>query len=170
VNIGIVGAGGIGSYYAGLLSRAGHSVRLVARGEHLSAINARGLEVRRPSGNFVATVEATDDGNQLAGCEYVVVAVKGYSLPEIGPTLVAAAASGATIVPLLNGIDVAERLMALGVPAESIIGGLVAASLVRTEPGIVERKSAFDRVVLGELDGSTSDRAVRLRPGRAGRG
>jgi 2-dehydropantoate 2-reductase len=46
VDIGIVGAGGIGSYYGGLLGRAGNTVKLVARGPHLEAINARGLEVR----------------------------------------------------------------------------------------------------------------------------
>ena len=48
MNIGFVGAGGIGSYYAGLLSRAGHDVKLVARGEHLDAIRSQGLEVRTP--------------------------------------------------------------------------------------------------------------------------
>src|SRR5437879_2364154 len=114
MKIGIVGAGGIGSYYAGLLSRAGHSVRLIARGEHLDAIRARGLEVKTPDETFVAKPEATDDGGSLAGCDYVIVSVKSYSLPEVAGMIVNAAKSGATIVPLLNGVDVAERLEALG--------------------------------------------------------
>jgi len=65
-------------------------------------------------------------------------------------------------MPRLNGIDVAERLMALGVPRESIIGGFVRASVVRTAPGVVERKSPFDLAVVGELDRVARERAPRL--------
>lgn len=163
MNIGIVGAGGIGSYYAGLLSRAGQSVRLIARGDHLAAINARGLEVRVNGGeNFVAKLEATSDESRLLGCDYVLLAVKSYSLGEVAPGLAAAAKSGASIVPLLNGIDVADRLVVLGVPRESIIGGFIRASLVRSAPGLVERKSTFDIAVLGELDGVKRDRTPAL--------
>ncbi len=162
MTIGILGAGGIGSYYAGQLSRAGYSVRLLARGAHLDAIRAQGLEVRLPDERYTAQFEATDDDARLAGCEYVIVAVKGYSLPEIGPALVVAAQSGAAIVPLLNGVDIVERLEGSGVPHASVIGGLASVSVVRTAPGVVERKSQFDRLVLGELDGVARERTTAL--------
>src|SRR5579885_3675652 len=99
MKIGFVGAGGIGSWYAGLLSRGGHDVVLIARGAHLDAINARGLEVRGPSETFIAHPKATSNGGELAGCEYVVVSVKGYSIPEVAPMIAAAARGGATVVP-----------------------------------------------------------------------
>lgn len=160
--IGIVGAGGIGSYYAGILSRAGQPVRLLARGDHLAAIRDHGLEVRTPDETFTTHPEATSDGAALADCDFVLVSVKGYSLAEVAPTLATAAASGAAIVPLLNGIDIADRLAALGVPRDAIIGGLVRASLVRTKPGVVQRMSAHDLIVFGELDGVVRDRTKRL--------
>ncbi|HEY4218019.1 MAG TPA: 2-dehydropantoate 2-reductase [Gemmatimonadaceae bacterium] len=162
MKIGIAGAGAIGSYHAGLLSRAGQDVTLIARGEHLAAIHANGLEVKTPTETFVAKLNATDDADRLVGCEYVIVAVKGYSLPEVGPALAKAAASGATIVPLLNGIDAAERLEALGVPRAQIIGGLAAISVVRTAPGVVERFSPFDRITIGELDRVDRPRTAKL--------
>ena len=162
MDIGIVGAGGIGSYYAGTLSRAGHRVRLMARGEHLDVTRRRGLEVRTPEGSFVARPEASDDGAIVANCEYVLVSVKSYSLDEVGPAIVAAARNGATIVPLLNGADVAERLCALGVPEPAIVGGIIHASLVRTEPGVVQRKSPGDRVTTGEFNRQSSDRTTRI--------
>lgn len=162
MKIGIAGAGGIGSYYAGLLTRAGNTVRLLARGDHLAAIEARGLEVRTPTETFVVRPQASANAARLAGCDYVLVAVKGYSLGEVAPALRAAAESGAVIVPLLNGIDVAERLEALGVSRAAIVGGLVAASLVRSAPGVVERRSAFDVVALGELDRMSRARTPRL--------
>jgi 2-dehydropantoate 2-reductase len=162
VNIGIVGAGGIGSYYAGVFSRAGHDVRVLTRGDHLAAIRTRGLEVRTSAETFVAHPEATDSEDRLIGCDAVIVSVKSYSLPEVAPALVKAAASGAAIIPFLNGIDVAERLEALGVPRESIVGGFVRASLVRTAPGVVERRSPTDLAVVGEPDRVQRDRTTRF--------
>ena len=162
MDIGVVGAGGIGSYYAATLSRAGHQVRLVARGDHLAAIRERGLEVRTSDGSFVVHPEVSDDGAFVANCEFVIVAVKSYSLSDIGPSLVGAAKSGATIVPLLNGADVPERLTALGVPRQAILGGIIKASLVRTEPGVVERKGPYDSVTIGEFDRPSSERASRI--------
>ena len=162
MDIGIVGAGNIGSYYAGLLSNAGNTVKLVARGPHLDAINARGLEVRTPDRMFVAHPAADQRPSLVDQCEAVIVAVKSYSLEEVAPGIAAAAANGATILPLLNGVDVAERLVRLGVPRESIVGGLVSVSVFRTAPGAVERRSPFDRAVVGEFDRRPSDRAQRL--------
>lgn len=162
LKIGVVGAGGIGSYYAALGAHAGHSVKLLARGAHLDAVRATGLELKRPGESFVARVEATDDGTALRDSEYVIVSVKSYSLDEVAPTLIGAAQAGATIIPLLNGVDVAERLEKLGVPRKAIVGGLIAASIFRTEPGKVERRSPFDRMVIGELDRSSTERTKRF--------
>jgi 2-dehydropantoate 2-reductase len=162
VKIGFVGGGAIGSYYAGLLARAGNAVRLIARGDHLAAIKERGLNIRTPNEEFVVELDATDDVSAVADCDFVIVSVKGYSLPDVAPGLVAAAKRGASIAPLLNGVDVAERLEKLGVPKASIIGGLAAVSLFRTAPGFIERRSPFDRIVLGELDRVPRDRTTKL--------
>ena len=158
MNIGIVGAGNIGSYYAGLLSDAGSGVRLVARGAHLDAIRSRGLEVRTPDRTFVAHPTAGSDMSLVADCDAVIVSVKSYSLAEVAPGIARAASHGATIVPLLNGVDVADRLARLGVPRAAIVGGLVSVSVFRTAPGVVERRSPFDRVVIGEFDRRPSER------------
>jgi 2-dehydropantoate 2-reductase len=162
MKIGIVGAGGIGSHYAGILSRAGHDVRLLARGDHLAAIRAGGLILRTPEGQLEARPTATDVGTDLEGSDYVLVAVKSYSLNGVASLLAACGRRGATIVPLLNGVDIAERLEQLGVPPASVLGGLAAISVVRVAPGVVERRSPFDRVVVGELSGGSSDRATQL--------
>jgi 2-dehydropantoate 2-reductase len=145
-----------------LLSRAGHTVRFLARGDHLAAINSRGLELKTSDGSFIVHPEASADPAKLVGCEYVIVSVKSYSLADVGPAIVGAAKAGAAVVPLLNGIDVAERLIKLGVPKASIIGGFVRASVERTGPGVIERKSSFDLIVLGELDRAHRERTSSL--------
>jgi 2-dehydropantoate 2-reductase len=162
MNIAILGAGGVGGYYGGILARAGNRVALLARGAHLEALWERGLEVRTPEGTFTVAVEAVDDPEELRGIELAVVAVKSYSLAEIAPAARLLAERGAVVVPLLNGVEAADRLIESGVPGERVLGGLTEISAVRIGPGIVERRSPFQRVVVGEREGGISERAERI--------
>jgi 2-dehydropantoate 2-reductase len=141
MKIAIVGAGGVGGYYGGVLANAGHHVVMLARGAHLDALRGRGIEVRTPEGTFTAPVEATDHPNGLSRVEYVIVAVKNFSLPEIAPVARTLAEAGAVILPLLNGVEVVDRLVGHGVPRDRVLGGLTAISAVRIGPGVVERGS-----------------------------
>jgi 2-dehydropantoate 2-reductase len=118
--------------------------------------------VRTPSGGYVASVRATDDPRALGDVELAVVAVKGYSLGEVVPAVRTVAERGAAVLPLLNGVEAAERLVAAGVPACCVVGGLTEISAARIAPGIVERRSSFQRVVLGELVGGRSERVGRI--------
>ena len=85
MNIAILGAGGVGGYFGGILARAGNRVALLARGAHLEALQEGGLEVRTPEGTFTVAVEAVGDAEEMRGIELAVVAVKSYSLAEIAP-------------------------------------------------------------------------------------
>jgi 2-dehydropantoate 2-reductase len=162
MKVAVLGAGGVGAYYGGLLARAGHTVVLLARGPNLDALRARGLEIRTPEGTFTAAVEATDDTRKIGSADFAVVAVKSYSLAEITPSVCRVAEAGAVIVPVLNGVEAADRLVEGGVPSGMVLGGLTQISAARIAPGVVERRSAFQRVVVGELAGGGSDRGERI--------
>jgi 2-dehydropantoate 2-reductase len=162
VRIAVIGAGGVGGYYGGALARAGHDVSFLARGAHLESLRTRGLEVRTPEGTFSAKVAATDDPARLVPADAAIVAVKCYSLAAVAPAVALVARAGADVVPLLNGVEAAERLIAAGVPKERIVGGLTHISVARVAPGIVEKKSSFQRVTLGELPRGTSERVGRI--------
>lgn len=160
MRIAILGAGGVGGYNGALLARAGNEVQLYARGQHLQAIRTSGLGVTEPDGStWVAAVGATDDVAALRGAELALVTVKAYDLDAIGPVAADLGKHGATVVPVLNGVEAAERLEQLGVPRQSLLGGLAFVSAERAGPGQVARKSPFNRVVVGELAGGLSDRA-----------
>jgi 2-dehydropantoate 2-reductase len=163
MRIAIIGAGGVGGYYGGLLARAGHEVAMLARrGSHLDALRERGIEVRTPDETFTAAVAATDDPRQLGEVELAILAVKNYSLPEVVPAVRSLAVAGATILPLLNGVEVTDRLAAGGVPPASLLGGLSRISAARVGPGVVERRSPFQQIVVGEPAGGLSERAERI--------
>jgi 2-dehydropantoate 2-reductase len=63
----VVGSGGVGGYFGGLLARGEHDVTFLARGAHLRAIRARGLRVESIiDGPFtIAPANATDDPEEL---------------------------------------------------------------------------------------------------------
>jgi 2-dehydropantoate 2-reductase len=158
----VIGAGGIGAYFGGELARAGHDVTLFARGAHLDALRRNGLTVRAPDGEFVVRVAATDDPAELPAADVAIVAVKSYSLAAVTPVVRLAAERGADVLPLLNGVTAANELVAAGVPKSRVLGGLARVSVVRTEPGVVERRSGFHSIVVGELGGGESERATRI--------
>lgn len=162
MRIAILGAGGVGGFYGGVLARAGHRVAILARGAHLEALRARGLEIRTPEESFTVQVEAAETVEDLGSADLAVVAVKGYSLAEIAPAARHLAEAGAVVLPLLNGVEAADRLIVAGVPSGQVLGGLAEISAVRTAPGVVERRSAFYRVVAGERAGGISERAERI--------
>jgi 2-dehydropantoate 2-reductase len=154
LHIAVLGAGGVGGWYAGALALAGQSVSVLARGAHLEAIRAHGLEMRAPDGVQHVRLQATDDVAELGRPALAIVSVKAYSLPAIAPAAAQLASRGAAILPLLNGVDAAERLAALGVPRDALLGGLTVISAARVAPGVIERRSAFQRVTMGVLESS----------------
>ena len=162
MRLSIIGGGGIGSYIAGLLAHHADAVRLFTRGAHLDAIRASGLVVRTADESYTVALDATDDAQALVDSDYAIRTVKGYDLGAIAPVLRLLASHATTIVPLLNGVDIADRLVELGVPRQQILEGLITISAVRTAPGIVERRSAFQQIAVGEANGERSERAVSL--------
>ena len=74
----VMGAGGLGGYYGGLLARAGHEVTFLARGAHLEAIRRQGgVTVRAVDGEWLApaAVAETPAGDPA---DLVLFTVKSY--------------------------------------------------------------------------------------------
>ncbi len=162
MRIAILGAGGVGGYFGALLARAGHDIVLYARGENLNAIREHGITIRDVNGAFTVPIGATNDVAGLAGASFAIIAVKSYSLNEIAPVARELALGGATIVPLLNGVEAASDLERDGVPRSQLLGGQTNVSAFKAEPGVIQRALWRERVVVGELDGVLSDRVTSL--------
>jgi len=166
VRVGIIGAGGVGGYYGGLLARAGHPVSFLARGANLSALREHGVIVRTSDDEWTSAVHASEDAHELSAGfgegDLALVTTKAYSLTEVAPAVIAFAERGATILPLLNGVEAAETLMKLGVPRERIVGGVTYISAVRAAPGTIVRRTAAQRVIVGELPRGTSARVKEV--------
>jgi len=162
VRTAIFGAGGVGGYFGGLLAQAGHEVSFIARGEHLRALQEAGLRVNSVNGDFtIRPARATDTPAEIGPVDYVVVAVKQYSLREAAPQIRPLVGPETTVVPLLNGVDAHQPLIE-AVGAGPVVGGLCSLVSLVEAPGVIRQESKLRRVVVGELDRRKSDRVERL--------
>jgi 2-dehydropantoate 2-reductase len=162
MRIAIVGVGGVGGLLAGLLSRAGTEVAVLARGAHADAIRAHGLRVDSPLGRFTAPVAAvSDDPAALGRADAVLVAVKAWQVAELAPSLAPLAADGGVVVPLQNGVEAAPRLAA-ALGEDRVAGGLIAVLAWIAGPGAVKHVGMPPRIKMGERDTKAGRPSPRL--------
>ncbi len=178
VKVCVFGAGAIGGYLAAALDRAGAEVSIVARGEHLEAIKAKGLTLRKGGFETVHRIRATSDASELGVQDYVIIGVKAHAIAPVIDSFAPLLGSSTAIVPALNGIPWwyfhglaaahdghqpwLESVDPGGVQwrhfgPERAIGCVVYPACDVPEPGIINHKSG-DRFTLGEPDGSDSER------------
>ena len=137
MNIAVMGAGGVGGYFGGLLARAGHQVAFIARGPHLDAIRRRGLRVISANdGDFTVTAHATDDPAQVGPRQLVLFAVKMYDNDDAIRAIAPLLAPESVILTLQNGIDNGERLAAAYGAERVMIGSAYLEGRI-SAPGVV---------------------------------
>jgi 2-dehydropantoate 2-reductase len=158
MKIAIMGTGGVGGYYGGLLAQQGHDVTFVARGAHLKAIQENGLQVKSIHGDFhVKPAQATDDPAQVGPVDLVVFCTKTYSIDEAARQIKPLVGAETSVLPLQNGIDAAERIGGVA-GMKHLLGGVTWISSAVEAPGAIKQISQFRRVVTGELDGQVTAR------------
>ena len=162
MRVAIMGAGGVGGYYGAKLAQAGHDVTCIARGDHLRAIQARGMALRGPDGESVANVHATDDPGALSAVDVILFCVKLFDTETAARAIAPLHSQGGVCITLQNGVDGQHRIGAV-LGAGRIMGGLALVSALVEAPGVIRYNSKTAPIRFGEADGSLSERAVRFR-------
>ncbi len=108
----IVGAGAIGSLFAGHLARVCDVSVLTRRSDHAATLNREGLRVSGKSDRR-ALVTATDDPAELPVFEVAIVATKASGL-EAAARALEGRFPDATVMTVLNGIGAEEVVRAHG--------------------------------------------------------
>ena len=178
----IVGAGAIGGLLGARLAAAGENVTLIARGAHLEAIRARGLEVTMNDGAVVHApdIVATSDMNECGPQDLVILGVKAHQIAPIAGELPTLFGPETIVLTTQNGIPwwyfqrhggpldgtVLDSLDPGGVIAgvvapQRIIGCIAYPAAEITTPGRI-RHIEGTRFPVGELDGSVTDRVSAL--------
>src|SRR5436305_11296322 len=78
MRIAMMGSGGVGGFFGGLLAKAGYDVVFIARGAHLEAMRRDGLAIEndRHETIRVADVQVADDPSTVGPVDIVIVSVK----------------------------------------------------------------------------------------------
>ena len=163
MRIAVVGTGAVGGYFGGRLAQAGQDIVFLARGAHLRAIQEQGLQVESVDGDFaISPAHATDDPAQIGHVDLVLLAVKGWQVPQAIETMRPLLGPETFVVPLLNGVEAPEQLTAVfGV--RRILGGLCGLYGSVVGPGHIRNVLPRPFVTIGELDNAPSERSEQLR-------
>jgi len=176
----IVGAGAIGGFLGARLAQAGHDVSFIARGAHLAAMREGGLRLRSKRGSFTLRVNASDSVDGLGPQDAVFITLKAYSIAGMLPRLAPLLGPQTVVIPAINGIPWwyfykeggafdgepvgcidPGGAMLRSLDCGRILGCVVHASAEVVEPGVIAH-TAGRRFILGEPDGSLSERAGRV--------
>ena len=162
MRIAIFGTGGVGGYFGGRLAQAGEDVTFIARGEHLRAIQTKGLTVDSLNGDFVIDpAKATEDVDEVGAVDLVIVGVKAWQVPEAARAMKRMVGSKTTVLPLQNGVDAVGQLTA-ALGTDHVIGGLCKIVSFVVGPGHIRHAGFAPSVVIGELDNQRTDRIVEI--------
>lgn len=173
MKIAVLGAGALGCALGGVLTEAGHEVWLVNRGrEHVDAMRARGLVMREQAGagaagtvERVVPVHATTDCREIAASgspvDLLVVLVKSFHTEAAVAGALPIVGAQTTVLSLQNGLG-HEDVLAAAVGRERVIGGKTYAGGVLLGPGHIVVGTRGKETIIGELDGSVSDRVRKI--------
>ena len=163
MKIAIMGSGGVGGYFGAKLALAGEDVTFIARGAHLEAIRSGGLRVEGPLLEcHLKDAKATDDPGTVGAVDLVVMTVKAYDLEGSARAIAPMMGEGTMVLPLLNGVDIAERIEPV-LGAGRVLGGLCQLSAHIAEPGLIRQVGPLNKIIFGERSGEITPRAESLR-------
>jgi 2-dehydropantoate 2-reductase len=124
----IVGIGGVGGYFGGLLSKRyanGNDVEVVfvARGEHLSEIQNKGLTVINGKESFVTKPHlATDDYSKIGVADYIIICTKSYDLKQTIGQIKPLISHNTILLPLSNGVSASDEILEI-LPQAKVLKG-----------------------------------------------
>lgn len=163
MKIAIFGSGGVGGYFGGRLALARQDVTFIARGAHLAAITESGLRVDSIGGDFMVNpAKATDSPQSIGRVDLVILTTKAWQLETAIKQMKPLIGEGTMILPLLNGMEHMDTLLATFGP-EHVLGGFCRISVFVASPGFIRHVGVPPFIAFGELDNSRSARVDLLR-------
>lgn len=150
-----MGAGAVGCYFGGMLARAGHEVTLIARPQHMQAIERDGLRMQTRSFDEQVRLEASSDVSAVKGADLILFCVKSTDTESVGEQLRPHLSKGALVLCLQNGVDNADRLRTV-LPEIEVAAAVVYVATEMAGPGHVRHHGRGELVI----EPSNTSRAV----------
>ena len=150
----IVGIGGVGGYFGGLLAKAYQNSKdvdicFLARGAHLNQIQKAGLKVVDDESEFIAFPNiASNEVTSFGKVNYILLCTKTYDLDATITQLLPSINKETVIVPLQNGVN-NRALIANRLPLNLVTDGCVYLVSRLEEPGLIVKKGQVGSLFFG---------------------
>lgn len=162
--VAVMGAGAVGSYFGGMLARAGARVTLIGRPKHVEAIRKDGLLLDTVTFKEYVAMNASADPADVRDAQFVLFCVKTLDTENAARAIAPQVSPDATVISLQNGVDNVARIRASsGIDA---LPAVVYVAAALPEPGHVKHSGRGEWIV-GEYAGAVSSPAgSKSRPER----
>ena len=148
--VAVIGAGAVGSYFGGLLARAGYDVTLIARQDHVKAIQENGLYMECQSFQERVSVKASTEYQAIKNADLILFCVKSPDTESVAKEIKPYLSEDSIILSLQNGVDNGERIKS--VLLNSVYPAVVYVATGMAGPGHVKHFGRGE-LVIGDLDG-----------------
>jgi len=168
----MMGSGGVGGFFGGLLAHAGHDVTFIARGAHLEAMRRDGLRIENVGRDIdlhIPKVRVTEDPASVGPVDIVVISVKLWDTESAARAVKPMVASHTGVLSLQNGV-IKDEILRREFPAEQVMGGVAYVATHISRPGVIDQVGTMQRIIVGEYDGRESERARFLQRSLAAAG
>jgi 2-dehydropantoate 2-reductase len=161
----IIGTGGIGGSLGAFLARSGKDVTFIARGEHLKQMKQNGLLVSSGLfGDFVIrNVDAATEEEYNEKADVIFVCVKGYALEGIVGLLKKSSHDSTIIIPLLNGLNIGNKLEKMIGQDITILDGCLYLSGYIESPGKIVQTGKNNKIIFGVRKGKSANMEILKR-------
>jgi len=146
LKVAVMGAGAVGCYYGGMLARAGHSVTLIARPQHVDAVTRHGLRMETRSFDEQVKLQAGTDTAAVEGADVVLFCVKSTDTEQAGAQMLSMLQPGTLVLCLQNGVDNADRLRTV-LPPDQVAAAVVYVGCEMAGPGHLRHHGRGELVI-----------------------
>ena len=157
--VAVMGAGAVGCYFGGMLARAGHRVTLIARPQHVQAIERNGLRLQTTTFDETVRLAASSEAGAVQGAALVLFCVKSTDTESAGALIRPHLAPDAWVLCLQNGVDNAERLRTV-LPQHAVAAAVVYVATEMAGAGHVQHHGRGELVIEPVKSGALSSEAV----------
>ncbi|MFV8334208.1 ketopantoate reductase family protein [Flavobacterium sp. GSP14] len=159
--IGILGLGGVGGYFGGLLAKAyfesdAIEIVFIARGETQKAIAKNGLKIIADTTEIVAFPSLVSNvPEQIGKLDYLICATKTYDIETSLESIKNCITPKTILLPLYNGVDATERIQKL-FSENTVLQCCVYIVAMIKSPGIIKKIGVYEKLFFGSKNAPVS--------------
>ncbi|MFV8344108.1 ketopantoate reductase family protein [Flavobacterium sp. XS2P39] len=159
--IGILGLGGVGGYFGGLLAKAysdsdAIEIVFISRGATQKALKENGLKIISDESEMIAFPHlVSNNPEEIGKLDYLICATKTYDIESSLESIKNCITPKTIILPLYNGVDATERIQKL-FPENNVLQGCVYIVSMIVSPGVIKKIGHYEKLFFGSKNSPIS--------------